>query len=221
MDVLHRHPGLYPPHYFTLWISQPVTGPQFHIFLIFGTGGMSLALPLTAPLGPAVTELLKIENLARSACMPIYDVGHSYRRLFLRLFVLHFSLTIFSINSPQLLLTFAVVLHSPSTLSRSISLNTVLKSHSRSSSPHFVSTHWASDLFYYFYYYYYCQFFVSHSFHMTSPFTSYPHQFLLKSFNYNVQPPPSVHPFFSYTLSSLPPFFLSSCVSQTCTFYCC
>ena len=48
------------------------------------------------------------------------EAGHGYRRLFLRLFFPHFSLTTFSTISVQLFLYFAIVLHSPPTLPRSL-----------------------------------------------------------------------------------------------------
>ena len=54
-----------------------------------------------------------------------------------------------------------------------ISLNAVLPSHSWSSLPPFFLRLLASDL---------CQFFISHSFHMTGPFQPTPHQFPLKTF---------------------------------------
>ena len=47
------------------------------------------------------------------------EVGHGYHHFFLRLIFPHFYITVFSINSLQLL-SFAVVLHSPPTLSRSL-----------------------------------------------------------------------------------------------------
>ena len=46
------------------------------------------------------------------------EFGHGYHRVFPCLFFPRFSLTTFSINSLQLLLSFAVVLHSPPTLPR-------------------------------------------------------------------------------------------------------
>ena len=75
-------------------------------------------------------------------------------------YFLTFLSQMFSINSSQLLLSFAVVLHSPPSISRSL----------LTQSPHhilslprllFPSTLWASDL---------CQFFTSHYFHLTGPF---------------------------------------------------
>ena len=86
------------------------------------------------------------------------EVGHGYCHLS-SVFFPHFSLTAFSINSLQLLL-FAVVLHSPPTLSRSLLTQS---SHRILGLPRLF---WPSDL---------NQFFISHSFYMTSPFQPTPH----------------------------------------------
>ena len=89
------------------------------------------------------------------------------RHLFLYLFFPHFSLSTFSINSLHLL-SFPAVLHSYSRLSRSLITHSQL-SHQIFFLPRFLfpSLFWVSDS---------CQFFISHSFHMTSPFQSSPYQ---------------------------------------------
>ena len=69
---------------------------------------------------------------------------------------------------------FAVVLHSPPILSRSLLTQFYLSLHSRSSSPPFPFIFWASDLF--------TNFSISNSFLMSSPFQHIRHQFLLKTF---------------------------------------
>ena len=94
------------------------------------------------------------------------EVCHGYCRPYVVFsFLSSFCRTMFSINSRQLL-SFAVILHSTPTL------NVVIPSLFRSSSPTFPSSFLATGLF--------CEFFISHSFHMTSPFLSTPHTFLLK-----------------------------------------
>ena len=81
----------------------------------------------------------------------------------------HFSLPTFSITSLQLL-SFAVVLHSPPTLSRSLLTQSSHRIFSLSPfPPHFLGI---CPL---------CQFFVSDSFHMSGPFQPTPQQFLLKT----------------------------------------
>ena len=128
---------------------------------------------------------------------------------FLRLFVHHFSLTNFSINCLQLRLSFAALRHSPPTLSRY--LFTLLRQ----------SSHCIIDL--------HRLLFPPLSLHLTSlPILRFPffthdrpistyisHQFLLLK-----SPPSSVCPFFSYPLSLLLRFFLSSYFSKNCPFCC-
>ena len=89
------------------------------------------------------------------------------RHLFLYLFFPRFSLSTFSINSLHLL-SFPAVLHSYSSLSRSV-LTRSQSSHQIFFLPRFLfpSPFSVSDS---------CQFFISHSFHMTSPFQPSPHQ---------------------------------------------
>ena len=99
------------------------------------------------------------------------DIGHGYSRLFLCLSSLR-SLRSFYINSLQLRLPFAVVPHSPPTLSRSLLTQS---SHRILCLPQllFPSAFWASDL---------CQFFISHAFDITGPFQPIPHHLLLETF---------------------------------------
>ena len=87
--------------------------------------------------------------------------------LFLYLFFPHFSLCTFSINSLHLL-SFPAVLHSYSSLSRSLITRSQL-SLQIFCLPRllFLPPFWVSDS---------CQFFISHSFHVTSPFQPSPHQ---------------------------------------------
>ena len=86
---------------------------------------------------------------------------------FLYLFFPHFSLSTFSINSLHLL-SFPAVLHSYSSLSRSL-ITRSQSSHQIFFLPSFLfpSPFWVSDS---------CQFFICYSFHMTSPFQSSPYQ---------------------------------------------
>ena len=88
--------------------------------------------------------------------------------LFLYLFFPHFSLSTFSINSLHLL-SFPAVLHSYSSLSKSLITSCSQSSQQIFFLPRFLfpSPFWVSDS---------CQFFISHSFHMTSPFHPSPHQ---------------------------------------------
>ena len=130
-----------------------------------------------------------------SSCCPCHQ-GWRWPWLLLslpRLSSPHFSFTTFSINSLQLLLLLAVVLPHPPTLCRSLLTQS---SHLILGLPRllFPSTFWAFAHFF--------AFFISHSFHMSSPFHPTP-QTLLKT---SLQPPLSVHSFFTYPLSSLSKF---------------
>jgi len=98
-------------------------------------------------------------------------VYRSYHRLFLRLFFPNFSLTAFSINSLQLLLCIAVVLHSPHTISWS--LLTQFSRRILLFLTSFPSTFRASYL---------SPFFISFSPHNQPVFQHTPHQFLSQNF---------------------------------------
>ena len=100
------------------------------------------------------------------------EVGYGYRTSFSLSFFPHFSLSTFSINSLHLL-SFPAVLYSYSSLSRSL----ITRSQSSLQIfflPRFLfpSPFWVSDS---------CQFFISHSFHMTSPFQPSPHRLATKA----------------------------------------
>ena len=98
--------------------------------------------------------------------------------------------------------SFAVALHSPPTLSKSLfSLNAMLPSHFRSSSPPFPSTFWASAPFASFSTPILSTRPARFSPLLTSVFLKFP----------SLQPPISVRPFLSHPLSSLSRFFSSSC----------
>ena len=100
------------------------------------------------------------------------EVGHGFHssRLFLPLLFPHFFLTTFFINSPQLLLSFAVVLHSSSTLSRHLLTQS---SHHNLGFPRLLFPFHSLGICFLF------QLLISHSIHMTSPFQPTLRQFLL------------------------------------------
>ena len=133
------------------------------------------------------------------------EVGYCYHRPFLRLFVPHFSLPSFQSHLFSALnILFSILLP----LFQN-SLNTVLKSHSTSSSPPFPFTfgHLISLP---------VLFFISRSFHL---FQSTPHLFLHTIFLHsNLQSPLALS---SLIRSRHTHNVLPSCFSQTFTFCCC
>ena len=78
-----------------------------------------LPTPVPLPYQTWYTPALFIVWL--SCCLPVVrdEGGHGYRHIF-RVFSFHTSITIFSINSLQVLLSSAVIHHFPTTLSRSL-----------------------------------------------------------------------------------------------------
>ena len=112
----------------------------------------------------------------------------------------NFNLTTFSVNSLQLLLSCAAVLHSPPTSFASLLTQSSHRSLGFPRLPflHFLDV-WSLPVF------------ISRSFHVTGPFQHTPHQFLLNtSLRSNLCSVLSSDP-----LSSLPRFFCSSCFHKS------
>ena len=128
-------------------------------------------------------------------------------RIFLSFLSSHFSHCILYQHSPTPSLSFAVVLHSPPTLSRSLFTQS---SHHILDLPLliFASTFFICSFW---------QFFISYSFHISDPFQ--PHQFLLKTFLHSNLHSQFIHSSFGFSLHSHN--LLIELFSQTCTFSCC